>query len=283
MSPGLLAILAGFVSAISYGASDFGGGYASRRNDALMVVLVSQVAGMVLISLIAFFLAEPLPSTADLLASATAGVLGTIGLVRFYQELAGGRMGVIAPSVAVVTVTIPVFFSALTEGMPRSNQIVGIFLAILAIWLVTSERKQPYAISLRDIAVILVIGLMFSAFLVTIGTISERSIIWPLIASRSASILSVILVLVFSRRWKSPMPRDQLPMLSVVGFLDVGGSAFYALSSSLGRLDIAAVIASLYPAVTVLLARVILSEEIGLRQWLGIGMALAAIVIITGI
>jgi drug/metabolite transporter (DMT)-like permease len=286
MSSELLAILAGLASAIGYGAGDFGGGYASRRTDALLVVLVSNSAGLVLLLLIAFLLAEPLPPAADLVAAAAAGTLGTIGLVRFYQELAGGKMGVIAPSVAVVTVAIPVLFSALSEGMPKTNQIAGIFLAILAIWLITRKgatrkREQKSAFTMRDMAVIVVIGLMFSAFLVTIGTVSERSIAWPLVAARSVSILSVILFLTITGRWGSSVPRSQLKLLSGIGFLDVGGSAMYALSSSLGRLDIAAVVTSLYPAMTVLLARIMLSEELGSRQWLGIGLALVAIVLIT--
>ena len=132
MDYGFLAIFTGLASAVCYGVSDFGGGLASRRREALMVVLVSQAAGMVLLLLIAFFLNEPLPPTADLFASAAAGILGTIGLVRFYQELALGRMGIIAPAVAVVTVTIPVLFSAFTEGMPQANQIAGILLATRA-------------------------------------------------------------------------------------------------------------------------------------------------------
>jgi len=281
MGSGLLIILSGLAAAISYGASDFGGGYASRRNDALVVVLVSQAAGMVLVLMFAFFLNEPLPPTADLLAAAAAGLLGTIGLIRFYEELARGKMGIIAPSVAVVTVTIPVLFSAFSEGIPPAQQIVGIILAITAIWLITRTGKQAFVVSWRDLGVILVIGLMFSAFLVTIGTVSERSIAWPLVASRSVSILGLIIVMIISGRWGTHVPRGQLPLLAAVGLLDVGGSALYALSSSLGRLDIAAVVTSLYPAVTVVLARVLLSEEIGSRQWLGIATALTAIGLIS--
>jgi drug/metabolite transporter (DMT)-like permease len=281
MDYGFLALFTGLASAVCYGASDFGGGFASRRREAMMVVLVSQAAGMVLLLLITFFLNEPLPPTADLFASAAAGMLGTIGLVRFYQELALGRMGIIAPAVAVVTVAIPVLFSATTEGLPQANQVVGILLAILAIWLITRSGNHEAAITLRDMAVILVIGLMFSSFLVTIGTVSERSVTWPLVASRVASIAIILVFLGFSGRWSTSVPRSQILMLSLIGFLDVGGSFFYAISSALGRLDMAAVVASLYPGVTVILARVVLSEEIGNKQWLGIAMALAAIVLIT--
>lgn len=276
----VLAVLAGLASAVSYGVSDFGGGVASRRSDAFSVVLVSQVAGMVLLLLLAFMLNEPLPPTTDLIASAVAGVLGTIGLVRFYRELAGGRMGIIAPATAVVTVTIPVLFSAATEGLPETNQIVGILMAIAAIWLVTQSGSQT-TFTLRDMASILVIGLFFSSFLVTIGTVSERSIVWPLIASRTASIAAVVIFLAVTGRASFTVARDQLPLIGLVGFLDVSGSGFYALATTLGRLDIAAVIASLYPGVTALLARVFLAEEINGRQWFGIAVALASIVLIT--
>lgn len=276
----LLAVLAGLASSVSYGASDFGGGVASRRSDAYTVVLVSQCAGMVLLLLIAIQRAEPLPPTTDLIASALAGALGTLGLVRFYRELSGGRMGIIAPATAVVTVTIPVLFSAITEGLPQANQVAGILLAIVAIWLITRSGSQA-AITPRDMASILMMGLLFSIFLVTIGTVSERSIIWPLVASRTASIALVVAILALTRRRSLRIPRDQLPGMTIIGFLDVGGSGFFAISSLLGRLDFAAVLASLYPAVTVLLARVILSEQVARRQWLGIAVALAAIVLIT--
>ena len=280
LSAQVLAVFAGLASAVSYGVSDFGGGMASRRSDAYSVVMVSQCAGMILLLLVAFMLSEPLPPTADLFASAVAGVLGTIGLVRFYRELSGGRMGIIAPATAVVTVTIPVLFSAATEGLPQPNQIAGILLAIAAIWLVTRSGNET-TVTLRDMASILVIGLFFSSFLVTIGTVSERSIVWPLVASRTASIAAVVIFLAVTRRASFTVARSQLPFVSLVGILDVSGSGFYALATTLGRLDIAAVVASLYPGVTVLLARGVLDEQISRRQWLGIAIALAAIVLIT--
>lgn len=280
LSSQILAILAGIASAVSYGTSDFGGGVASRRSNVYSVVQVSQLAGMVLLLALAFIVREPLPPAADLLAAAVAGALGTIGLARFYQELSGGRMGIIAPATAVVTVTIPVLFSAVTEGLPQANQIAGILLAVLSIWLITRSGRQT-SVTPRDMAAILMMGTMFSIFLVTIGTISERSIIWPLIASRVASILLVATILAVSRQKTFDVPRRRLPHVAAIGFLDVCGSGFYALATTFGRLDIAAVVSSLYPAVTVLLARTVLAEEISRRQWFGVALALTAIVLIT--
>jgi drug/metabolite transporter (DMT)-like permease len=276
----LLAILAGLGSAVGFGVGDFGGGLASRRTNPYLVVLVGQITGVVALLLIAFWQSPPLPPTADLLAAAVAGIMGTLGVVRFYGELARGRMGVVAPLTAVVTVTIPVLFGSLTEGLPQPTHLVGILLAVASIWLIT-QSSVGAPVTLRDLANILLMGLLFSIFIVVIGTISDRSIVWPITASRSASIPILIAIVAFTRGRGIAVTRGQMPLLVFVGLLDVCGSGLFAVSSALGRLDIAAVITSLYPAVTVLLARTILSEEINGRQWAGIALALAAIALIT--
>ena len=276
----LLAILAGLGSAVGFGVSDFGGGYVSRRNNPYLVVLVGQISGMVALLLIALWRKPPLPPTADMLAAAVAGIMGTLGVVRFYGELARGRMGVVAPLTAVVTVTIPVLFGTLTEGLPQPIHLVGILLAVVSIWLIT-QSSVGGPVTLRDMANILLMGFLFSIFIVVVGTISERSIIWPITASRTASIPILIAILAITRGGGIAFVRGQLPLLVLVGLLDVCGSGLFAVSSALGRLDIAAVVTSLYPAVTVLLARFLIAEQINGRQWAGIALALAAIALIT--
>jgi drug/metabolite transporter (DMT)-like permease len=276
----ILAILAGLASAASFGASDFGGGFTSRRNDPYVVVLVGQFVGLLVLLLAAILLSEPLPPAVDLIASAVAGMLGSLGVVRFYRELSGGRMGVVAPLTAVVTVAIPVLFGVITEGLPQLNQLAGILLALFSVWLITRSANHG-PVTLRDMASILLTGLLFSIFIVVIGTVSERSIVWPLVASRLASIPILVAIIAFTPNRSFSLSKNQLPLMGLIGLLDVGGSSFFALSSALGRLDIAAVLASLYPAVTVLLARVVLSEQISGRQWFGIALAIAAIVLIT--
>lgn len=275
-----LALMAGLASAASWGVGDFSGGLASRRNDAITVVLVSQIVGLVILLLVAISVGQPVPPAMDLLAAALAGVLGTIGLVRFYRELSLGRMAIVAPLTAVVTVTIPVLFSAITEGLAEPIQGVGIALAILAIWLITRSGGRT-VVSKRDLGSILLMGVLFSIFLITIGTVSERSVVWPLVTSRSASIALLSVAVFLTRRGSFSVPRNQLPIMSLIGVLDIGGSGLYAIASSLGRLDVAAVLASLYPAVTVLLARFFLSEQLGRAQWAGVVAALSAIVLIT--
>lgn len=276
----LLAVAAGLASAASYGAGDFTGGFASRRYEPILVVLASQFAGLAILLAVSVVLRLPLPPGSDLGAAGVAGALGTIGLVRFYRELSAGRMGVIAPLTAVVTVTIPVLFGTLTAGLPTPNQFAGILLALAAIWFITRAGRHTRA-TWRDLGVVFFMGALFSVFLVTIGTVSERSITWPLVASRAASVLLLLIVIAARRGPPVAAVRDRLPLMAFIGLLDIGGSSLFALSSALGRLDVAAVLASLYPAVTVLLARSILAEEINGRQWFGLAAAVASIVLIT--
>jgi drug/metabolite transporter (DMT)-like permease len=157
---------------------------------------------------------------------------------------------------------------------------VGILLAVVSIWLIT-QSSVGGPVTLRDMANILLMGFLFSIFIVVVGTISERSIIWPITASRTASIPILIAILAITRGGGIAFVRGQLPLLVLVGLLDVCGSGLFAVSSALGRLDIAAVVTSLYPAVTVLLARFLIAEQINSRQWAGIALALAAIALIT--
>lgn len=276
----LLVILAGLAAALGYGAGDFSGGYAARRSDPYVVVLISGVSGLILLLLAVLLTAAPLPPTGDLLAAAIAGIFGALAVTRFYRELSRGHMGIVAPLTAVVTVTLPLLFSMLTEGLPGLNETAGMALAVAAIWMIT-RSAGPALVTKRDLSTILVMGFFFSIFFIVIGTVSERSVLWPLIASRAASIPLMLLIVLATARGKRPFALRQLPLIALVGLLDVSGSAFFALASSLGRLDIAAVLASLYPAATVLLARSLLKEQISGGQWLGLALALLAIILIT--
>ncbi len=276
----IMAIVAALASAVAWGAGDFGGGLSARHNDAYSVVLVSRLAGLIFLLLLLLIVREALPPTADLLLAAFGGILVTLALVQFYRELAGGRMGIVAPLTAVVTASVPVLFSAVTEGLPSASQIIGILLALLSIWLITRSGSHG-KVSWRDLSVILLIGLLFSSFFIIVGTISERSVLWPLVTGRASSLIFILIIMITMRRQSLAIARRQLPLMVVTGLLDVGGSAFFAFSSSLGRLDIAAVLASLFPAVTVLLAKVVLDEQVSSRQWIGVAVALAAIILIT--
>jgi drug/metabolite transporter (DMT)-like permease len=279
MPPELLAIFFGLASAASWGVGDFSGGFASKRTKSLSVVFISQLSGLMVLLGIAVFTKAPLPPLSNLLLAAGAGSLSVFGLIRFYQELANGRMGVVAPLTSLVTAALPVVFSIVVVGLPAPQQLAGFALGLLAVLLI-SRSAGGGRVRLADLGVILFMGGAFGLYFIIIGSVSKNSIVWPLLASRMTSMLVMTAIFLLSKQRPSA-PRDQWPLLLLVGVLDVGGSSLYALAASVGRLDIAAVLASLYPAVTVLLARRVLDEQLNVGQWVGVGAALAAIVLIT--
>jgi drug/metabolite transporter (DMT)-like permease len=271
-------IIFGLSSALSWGTGDFTGGIATKRSNAYTVVIVSQAIGLVLLAGLVLFLGEPVPSANDLLWGGGAGIAGTIGLVALYRGLAGGRMGVVAPVAALVTAALPLGWGLLVEGLPAVRQIAGFWLAFVAVWFI-SHSADGMVTRVRDLALPIVAGLGFGLFLILIDRVSNAAVLWPLSAARVASVGLLLVVMVLMRPVEVPAS-SQLPLIVLAGIFDTGGNAFYALAARAGRLDIAAMLSSLYPAVTVLLARLVLKESISRRQWVGVVSALMAVVLI---
>lgn len=271
-------MLLGLASAASWGAGDFGGGLAARRGNVYGVVLMSQAVGLVLLAALGLLLAEPLPLPADLAWGAAGGLAGGLGLLALYRSLALGRMGVAAPLAAVVSAALPVLFGAVLEGLPRATQLAGFLLAVGAVWLL-SHGEGPARLRLSQLGLPVLAGLGFGLFFILVDQASERVVLWPLVAARVAS-LAVISALALAGRRGALPTRRMLGLVALVGLFDAGGNAFYALAAQAGRLDVAATLGSLYPATTVLLARLVLKERLAPRQWLGAVAALAAVVLI---
>jgi len=274
----MLAIAFGLASAASWGSGDFSGGLASRRSSVYSVVIISQLIGAVFLVTLAFSLGESVPSTNNLILGGIAGVSGAIGLVALYMGLASGRMGVVAPVTAVVAATIPVLFSFLTEGLPATSQLVGFGMGLIAVWLLSSGGDGG-AIQARELGLALTAGLGFGLFFILIDRVSQSAVFWPLVAARIASVSFLIVLTILRRGWKQPA-RNQLSLIALAGIFDTGGNTFFVLATRMGRLDIAALLSSLYPAATVLLAWLILKERLMPQQWLGVATALAALVFI---
>ena len=273
-----MGIFFGLASAACWGAGDFSGGLASRRGSVYSVVLISQLVGLALLTGLALLFAEPLSSQADLLWGGVAGVAGTIGVLALYRGLAVGRMGVVAPLAAVVTVIVPLLYGLFMEGMPPVPQLAGFGLAIVAVWLVSHNNGERIG-GWWELGLPLVSGLGFGLFLIIIDYTSEAALLWPLVAARIASIGLLLVVIALARQRALPGIR-QLPLVVLAGILDTGGNAFYALAARAGRLDVAVMLSSLYPATTVLLARFLLKERLARLQLIGVGVALAAVLLI---
>lgn len=283
-------ILSGLAAALTWGLGDFAGGLASRRAAAMRVVLVSQPAGAVALVALGLVLPQPPPRPADLLWGVAAGLVGGVGLLLLYLSLARGKMGVAAPLTALASGGIPLTVGLLTEGLPGPTQIGGFLLAAPALWLISRPDKAS-DFRPRDALLPLLAGVGFGGFMALIGQVSEDAgFVWPLVAARLASITVLLAVgLVGSARRTTggdridaPPPTFPFPwrLAVLAGLGDTAGNAFYALAVQTGRLDVAAVLGALYPAATVLLARLVLDERLTVQQSVGVVMALAAVALI---
>ena len=274
-------------SALYYGAADFSGGLATRRAGAIPVVLVSQASGLVLLALILPFLAPASPSRPDLLWGAVAGLTGGIGVALLYRALAIGTMAVVAPTTAVCAVTIPVLVSVLLGERPLPLATAGIVLGIVSILLVSRQaaadkesdgRAAPRRLP-AGVATAFASGVAIGFFFLALAQTGSGSGMWPLIVSRSFSVTLFGAVAVAGGR-SIRMPAPVVALGIGGGFMDMLANALYVLAARQGPLSLVVTLSSLYPASTVLLARVVLGERLNAWQISGVGCALAAIVLI---
>ncbi len=278
MNQNLLTVLFGLSASLSWGAGDFSGGLATRRANVMSVVIAAYTLGFALLIAVALLWSEPFPSALDLIWGSVAGLAGAVGLVAFYQALSVGRMGITAPVAGVLSVTLPVIFSALFIGLPNLFQLTGFVLALIAVWFISRPERakgRPEGLGLALLA-----GLGFGSFFILIDQVSPHAIFWPLAAARLSSIL-FILAIVLLRRQEVLPKKASFPFILLAGILDAVGNVFFVLATHSGRLDVAAVLSSLYPAVTVLLASIFLKERVTRFQAIGIVVALIAIPLIS--
>ena len=281
MTSNIFAVVFGLASAISWGAGDFSGGMASRKSRASLVVWLSQLVGGGLLLLLALAFGESLPIPRDLFLGAAAGLAGVVGLALLYRGLATGQMGLVAPLTAVISASLPVFVSAVTEGVPPAAKLIGFGFGLLAVWFL-SRPETGGQWQLANLWLPFASGTAFALFFVLIDQVTTGAVFWPLVAARVASVTALLAVLWLRGRGKRMMwPNGRLlPLIALSGIFDAGGNAFFVLAAQSGRLDIAAVLSSLYPATTVLLAWLVAHERLRPVQWLGVAAAVVALLLI---
>lgn len=280
MSTDFLSAAFALLAAGVWGAGDFTGGLSARRSDALRSVLGAYTVGLVLVTIVALALREQLPPAADLIWGAVAGLSGMVGIGFLFRGFQTGRMGIVAPVSAVLTAGIPVLFSAVVRQVapPTYIQMAGFVVALVGIWLLARPERitgRPQGLGMAVIA-----GLGFAGFFIGLDQVGPAAKFWPLVSGRLASWLVMVVFMLVTRR---PFQVRQLPigLLAMSGTLDIAGNLFFLLATQAGRLDVASVLASLYPAVTALLARVVVKEHLTRPQLIGVVLAVLAIVMIT--
>ena len=269
----------GLAAALTWGSGDFGGGLLSRRTPLFGVVLASQLAGTVVAIVLVVIRGESLPSGADVGWSVAGGLAGGIGISALYQGLAVGRMGIVAPITGVLAALIPVAAGIAFEGVPAPLVLVGIGLAFIAVVLVSrvsDDRSGPSGVGLA-----LVAGVAIGLLGLAIAQLSEGHVFGPLTILRATeAVLVGAIVLVGHRAWRSD--RRWWPALAGVGIMDMAGNALFILAVQAGSLAVAAVLSSLYPVTTVVLATIVLREPVTRSHAVGIVLAAAAIACISG-
>jgi drug/metabolite transporter (DMT)-like permease len=270
-------IVLALCSALVWGSGDYCGGRATRRLDPFQVLSLAAISGTVLLTAAAFATGEAMPTVASLLWASAAGVAGAGGIVSLYRGLAIGSAATVAPLAAVIAAVLPVLFTLITEGAPEPVQLGGFALACAGIWLVARATSGGGA-ARSGARLGVLAGIGFGGFLILIAQVETGSIYVPLAIARVVMLLAGVTSVAMRGL---PLPPLRSPIALLAGLLDAGGNILYLLARQQVRLDTAAVLSSLYPVATMVLARVISREAITPMQWVGAAVCLLSVVLIT--
>lgn len=288
-----MAALLALASAATFSLADFLGGVASRRAHELMIAMLSQVAGLLVLAVV-LPLGSAVPSTPALAWGLVAGIGGAGGLVAYFRALAIGPMGITAPLAAVVGAAVPITVGLSLGERPSGLAMVGVALGVAAAALVSrqaADASEEAGAHLADrdaahdparlrhgLAAAAIAGLLFGLFFVALDQAPDEGGLWPLLGARAAGI--GLLAALLARRRPSAPDGATLRVGLLSGLLDMVANVFFLLATQQGMLVIVSVLASLYPVGVVLLARVVLREWLGRAQWVGVGLAIVATVLI---
>lgn len=265
-------------SALVYGSADFLGGVASRRTAALGVVAISQAVGLALILVALPFLGPARVVRADFGWGAAAGIFGALGVLLLYRALAVGTMSIVAPLTAVFAALVPILAGVVRGERPSTVARIGVALAVVAIALVSRTRDdQAGVVSRRGILTALGAGILIGLFLVALDGASDAAGLWTLAIARAASV-TLLVPLALARKLRPP--REALAPIVGSGVLDMAANVLYLLAVMRGMLALVATLVSLYPAATVILARIIYGERLSGVQKAGVALAILAVALI---
>ncbi len=281
----LLALLAaGF-----WGGGDFSGGMSAKSaggsmSAALRVILLSHTISLCVLMGFALLKGDPFPHGAPLYWGLGAGVAAGASLVAFYMALSCGAMGISAALSGLLAAAIPALVSIRTDGLPTPMHVFGFLIAGLSIWLIAAGGDEAEADGTAWLAI--VSGAGFGFYFVALKFAGAAGVVWPMANSRMGSLTVCSLMtlgMMFFAKNREPIAITRKVLLWAVAtaVLDTTGNLMFVSATRAGRLDVAAVLASLYPALTILLAAWALKERPTRRQGLGMAVAAGAVVLIT--
>ncbi|MFN2593919.1 MAG: EamA family transporter [Actinomycetota bacterium] len=276
-----MAVFLGLAAALSYGAADFVGGFSSKKVNVFVVVLISQLAGTVLLLALFPAINDSAATARALLWGGAAGFGGGVGVVLLYRGLAIGRMSVVAPVTAVEAAAVPVLVGLASGERPGVLALAGVAVALVSVVLVSSSPhpdEEPASGLQAGLPEAIGAGAAFGLFFVFLAHAGHNTGAWPLIGTKLASVGFVTVMIAITRPARS-MSRASLRTIVLAGVLDLSANVLYLAGSRRGLLSIVAVLTSLYPASTVILARIVLKERFSKVQVTGLLCAVAGIVL----
>jgi drug/metabolite transporter (DMT)-like permease len=283
-----MAALLALLSAFTYGAGDFFGGLAARRLPAVAVAWRSNAIGLAGLLVVAQFVTAEQLEGRDLVLGAVGGIVGGLGLILLFRGLATGTMSVVAPITAVLSAVVPVLVGLGGGERPSALALAGVPLALVAVAALARDpdREGPVTgMARQDVLLALGAGLGFGFFFVALDATGDGAGVWPVVAGRAASVAmftAVVAVVRSTRVGDDRARRGTTPWLLVgCGLGDAGANALFLLATQRGFLTLVAVLAALYPASTVLLARFVLGERLVGSQRVGIALAGLAVVVVS--
>jgi drug/metabolite transporter (DMT)-like permease len=285
----MLATLLAAASALVWGTSDYSGGRVARRHDSLRVTVATKLLSLPALAL--YLLLVPGSTNLVSLAwGAAAGLAGVFALVTFYRALARGAMAVVAPVSAVTAAVVPLVFGLLTERSPGRLPLVGALCAVLAIALVSlAPANAPVRITSGLLGLALGAGFGFGLFVVLLhradAAVHDAGGLWPILAAQLSALVVGAVLLGADRAGRpgvTTLFRDRavLPWATVAGVLDMTANVLYLLAVRHGPISVIGPLSSLYPVTTVLLALVLDRERVRPIQVAGLGLAVAALVLV---
>jgi drug/metabolite transporter (DMT)-like permease len=275
-------------SSLCWGVSDFVAGMQARKVPLLRVLLISQGIGLACVGVILAIRGTGAPAFAHVWPALAAGLAGTAALAAFYRALAVGSMSIVAP-ISATGVVVPVAVGIAGGDRPAAIQLAGIVAASVGVVLASREgggeragegdgesAQATRAMTPATIGLSLIAALGFGSFFVGMRSAARADVLWALFFARGAGVTMLVIALLIVRPPRLPDRRRLVP-LAVVGVLDLGANALYAVATHHGLLSEVAVASSLYPLATVILARVVLGERVRRVQELGIAAAVAGV------
>ena len=275
-----MAITLALLTAALFGTGDFLGGLAGKRVSVLRVLAISHTIGLVLITVGAIVIADEF-LLGDLAWGALAGIAGFIGLALLYRGLARGPMGVVAPLTAITSAAVPAGWGLLVDDESLAGTAwVGVVLALLAIGLASASPVEQSSVSLAAILEALLAGVGFGLMFVGLDQTVEASAPWPIVGGRLMTVSAMAVFFIAKRESPLPPVRSDIRLPAVAGFVDTFSNTLFLYATLEGDLAIVAVLSSLYPIATVILARVVLGEGLTRLQQSGFVAAMAATTLI---